>query len=355
MGRRAQTGTCMAALVELALPLLRDAECQRPRTGPGSKPQVPDWLMATLIMIALLQRKKTKSAQYRYLCEQRALIATWCDDDRFPSRATYFRRYRQAHRLYREAIRLQGRCAMAEGVVDATEVAVDKSLLGALGPPWHRQDCQAGRTRPGVDAEARWGYSEHHGWVYGFSYEIVVSATPTSTVFPLLASLDTANVSEARTFLDKIEELPAQTVIVSADSGYDANHVGERIEYDERQRPTGRHFLCPANPRNGKRPKTKPCHADAARARSRQRRHRRLQFLASRRGRELYARRKQTVEPFNQWFKSLYEVHERVWHRGLDNNRTQILGAIFIYQLLVRYNHRCGHRNGRVKWILDRL
>ena len=352
MGRRAQTGTCMGALVELALPLLRDAEC--PRTGPGSKPQVPDWLLATLIMIALLHRKKTKSAQYRYLCERRPQLAAWCGDARFPSRATYFRRYRRAHRLYREAVRLQGQCAIAEGVADAAEAAVDKSLL-ASGPPWHRQDRLAGRRPPGVDPEAAWGYSEHHGWVYGYSFEVVVSATPTSTVFPLLASCDTARVSEPRTFLGKIDQLPAQTVVVTADSGYDANYVGERIEYDDRQRRTGRHFLCPANPRNGRRPKTRPGHADAARARSRQRRGQRLQFLASRRGRKLYARRKQTVEPFNQWFKSLWELNQRVWHRGLDNNRTQVLGGIFVYQLLVRYNHRRGHRNGRVKWILDRL
>jgi hypothetical protein len=39
----------------------------------------------------------------------------------------------------------------------------------------------------------------------------------------------------------------------------------------------------------------------------------------------------------------------------LDNNRTQILAALFAYQLLVRYNHRRRKRNGRVRWILDGL
>jgi hypothetical protein len=37
---------------------------------------------------------------------------------------------------------------------------------------------------------------------------------------------------------------------------------------------------------------------------------------------------------------------EHVWHRGLDNNRTQVLAAIFAYQVLLRYNHRHGNSTG---------
>ena len=61
------------------------------------------------------------------------------------------------------------------------------------------------------------------------------------------------------------------------------------------------------------------------------------------------------MEPFNEWFKSLFELNDRVWHRGLDNNKTQLLAALFAYQALVRYNHRQGNNNGQVRWILDRL
>jgi len=48
-------------------------------------------------------------------------------------------------------------------------------------------------------------------------------------------------------------------------------------------------------------------------------------------------------------------LDHRVWHRGLDNNRTQMLAALFGYQLLVRYNHRQGHENGQVTWVMDGL
>src|SRR5262252_6123386 len=131
MGRRATAGTILAELVKLALPSLQAAEREAPRTGPGDKPVIPDWLMAGLIMIVLLKRKKTKSAQYRFLAEHQPEVAQWLSDDRFPSRATYFRRYRRAHRLYRAAIRVQGEKAIAEGVANAQDVAVDKSLVEA--------------------------------------------------------------------------------------------------------------------------------------------------------------------------------------------------------------------------------
>lgn len=355
MGTRATAGTRLVTLVKMAVPLLKRAEHQCPRTGPGAKPKIPDWVMAALIMIAILKRKKSKSAQYRFLDEKRQEIAVWLGNRRFPSRATYFRRYRQAHRLYRAAIRLQGQKAATEGVTDPKDVAVDKSLATAPGPPWHQRDRRKGKSPAGIDRDGAWGYSEHHGWVYGYSFEVVVSSNPRTTVFPLLASVDTASAAEVRTFAEKIDELPKGTRHVSADAGYDANLLGERIEYDQKGHRTGRRYLCPQNPRNNARPKTKPVAADASRAHSRRLRRQRSEFLRSPRGQRLYGRRSKTVEPFNSWLKSLFELEMRTWHRGLDNNRTQVLAAIFAYQLLVRYNHRCGRRNGQLRWIMDVL
>ena len=91
--------------------------------------------------------------------------------------------------------------------------------------------------------------------------------------------------------------------------------------------------------------------------RERLRRHRaaRQRFYQSRAGRRLYALRGKSVEPFNQWFKHLFELEDRVWHRGLDNNRTMLLAAIFCYQTLLRYAFRTGRRDGQIQWILDGL
>ena len=51
----------------------------------------------------------------------------------------------------------------------------------------------------------------------------------------------------------------------------------------------------------------------------------------------------------------MFGLEERVWHTGLDNNRTQVLGALLLYQLLLVYNRIKGGGNAEVKWILDLL
>lgn len=358
MGRRAKAGTCLQALVKMAVPLLREAERRCPRTGPGAKPEIPEWLIGTLIMVAVLKRKKSKSAQFRFLSEKqnRDQMAAAMGSDDFPSRSTFFRRYKRAHRLFRTAIAIQGEKAIAEGVADPETAAVDKSLIAARGPLWHKRDRHHDRIPKGlhgVDRDSAWGYSQHDGWVQGYSFEVVVTATADSTVFPLLASVNTASVKETQTFLEKIDDLPDDAENVLADSGYDSNDVAERIEYDENDRRTGRRFLCPEN-RRGSKP-TRGNKPPVPRNEHHRRRLQRRKFLKSRKGRRLYARRGKTVEPFNEWFKSLFELDQRVWHRGLENNQTQILAAIFAYQLLVRYNRRCGKHNGQVKWIMDGL
>lgn len=356
MGKRAAAGTCLASLVRMAVPVCKQAERECPRTGPGRKPEIPDWVLATLIMIAVLKKRKSKSAQYRFLEANRHNLLDWLGVSKFPSRSTYFDRYRRAHGLFRVAIRLQGERAIAEGVTDPKDTAVDKSLIAARGPLWHKSDRKKNRIPKrlrGVDRDSDWGYSQHHGWVQGYSFEVVVSSTKETTVFPLAASASTASAKETRTFDKKIDELPEQTETVSADSGYDSNRVGERIEWTEEGKRTGRRFLCPENRRNAK-PEDHQTTTEP-RDESHQRRLLRKQHLQSRRGRAVYRRRGHTVEPFNEWFKSLFELDDRVWHRGLENNQTQLLAALFAYQLLVRYNHRRGRDNGQVRWILDIL
>jgi hypothetical protein len=60
----------------MAVPIVQEAERQCPRTGPGAKPEIPDWFIGALIMVAVLKRKKSKSSQFRFLSEpqQRRLI-----------------------------------------------------------------------------------------------------------------------------------------------------------------------------------------------------------------------------------------------------------------------------------------
>jgi hypothetical protein len=219
MGETRKGGSDLESLTRLALPVFQRAEKENPRTGPGAKPTIPDWFMAVLIMIGVLKKKKSKSSQYRHLSAMRGNIAAWTGQKALPSRATFFRRFRRAKTLFRQAIKLQGELAITEKIVDPSIVTIDKSLLESRGDVWHKSDKSAGKKPAGVDAEAAWGYSEHHGWVYGYSYEVGVTSMADRTVFPLLASVDVASTSEMKSCPDKIANLPAGTVYVLMDSG----------------------------------------------------------------------------------------------------------------------------------------
>lgn len=352
MRKRARESTCLAELIELAVPVCQQAQRLSPRRGRGRRPEFPDWQMAVLIMVAIAKRKKTKSAQYRYLWEHRRQLTEALGLSRWPVRSTYFQRYRQAHLVFEAALLWHGRQAVRYGWADAEVVAVDKSLIAAQGPVWHRSR----RRRRGADREAGWGKSEHDGWVYGYGYEVVVTCGHAGVLWPILASTDRANRSESITFREKIVHLPQKTRYVLADRGYDADDTCEAIEWADGHRHSQRYFLCPTIERyNARRPRQAAWKESRERKRRRAHRERRKRFLRSKLGKSLYARRSQTVEPFNAWFKQLFELEDRIWHRGLANNRTLIHAALLIYQLLLRMNHKRNRRNGQIKWILDSL
>ena len=154
------------------------------------------------------------------------------------------------------------------------------------------------------------------------------------------------------------------------DGGYDGNAQAEAFEYHpdgrrRRARARGsrrgraragplRHYICPLQAR-GNKPAVGRTPRRGQRERLRAHRAARERFYRSARGRRLYAWRGRTVEPFNQWFKHLFDLEDRVWHRGLDNNRTMLLAAIFCYQTLLRYAFARGRRDGQIQWILDGL
>lgn len=364
----ATVGASLEQLLTLAMPHLRDAQRQCPRTGPGRKPDFEDWQIAALILAGVSKMRKSKSAQYRLIVANAELLKRLLSVDRLPCRSVFCDRYQRCWPLLQEAIKLQGRAALREHVADAAVAAEDKSLVAARGPVWHRNDRRRGkvpRGLRGLDREADWGYSDYHDWVWGYGFDVVVTAPPKRSgkaAFPLLASVDVASLNEQRAAAAKVPHLPRSTRYLAVDKGYDADALADAVEMRGPPPPNPartrwpyrsprRHYLCP--PRDGQ-VGSSACRG--ARQRKRQRRLARFQFLRGRRGRSLFARRKCSVEPFNATFKKMFELDEHVWHRGLDNNRTQILTAIFCYQLLVRYHHlRRGGRDAQVQYLLDRL
>src|SRR5262245_36453474 len=190
MPKPAKDGSLLQDLVAMSIPVCQQAEAGCPRRGPGRKPTTPDWVVAVMIMVAVMLKKKTKSAQFVWWRQHAADFARWLPGQAFPGRSTFFDRYRRVHRLYRQAIALQGHEAVRHGWADPTCVAGDKSLIAGLGPRWNTSDRDKGEYPRGVDADTTWGYCQHDGWVHGYSFEVVVTAPAAGVVWPRLASVD---------------------------------------------------------------------------------------------------------------------------------------------------------------------
>jgi hypothetical protein len=353
MPKRATDGALLDELVSLSIPLCQRAEKESPRTGPGRKPTIPDWVLALMIMVAVMLRKKTKSAQVVWWKQHRADFERWLPGQRMPGRSTFYDRYRRVHRLFRQAIVLQGKEVVSRHWADPECTAVDKSLVAGRGRPWKPADRRRNHVPRRVDTATTWGYSDYHGWVQGYAFEVVVTAPAQGVIWPLVASVDTASRSEQKSILEKVPDLPAATKYVLADSGYDSNAVAEAVET---AKPCRRRFLCP-EVRRRRPPRRRQLLSRQSRERQHHRRQRdaRRVFLKSRLGRSLYKRRKTSVEPFHAQLKHLFDLDHRVWHWGLENNRTMILAAICAYQLLLIHNHRKRRRVANLQCLLDAL
>jgi hypothetical protein len=357
MGKIAKEGMGIDELVKMAVPICQQAEQECPRTGPGRRPEIPDWVMTVLILVVVAKRRKTKSAQYRFLKSHQAELSRWMGTSRFPSRSTYFSRYRRAYKLLQFALRIQSLLEAEAGHIQLRCVAVDKSLIPTCGAKWANAQKVKGRLPAGADIESAWTFSPYHGWVLGYGYEVVVTAQRQGIVWPILASVEPANVSERTTFPRKIEQLPPQIRYVLADKGYDSQDLATAVEVT---RSAGhacrqRRFVCPLQERHNVGQAKQTWNQTHRRRQRWERRQKRRLYMQTKFAKRLFSRRSRTVEPFNEWFKSLFELNEKAWHRGLGNNRTQILAALLVYQFFLRYNQHHNRPNAQVRGILDAL
>lgn len=361
MSKRAKEGM-LEEIISLAIPTCQQAERLHPRTGPGAKPQIPDWVLAVMILTAVLLHKKSKTDQYYYWCEHPSLFARCFPRQRMPGRSTFFARYARICFLVQTAILLQGRQAIANGWAIPSCVSADKSLIAGRGRRCRSAQLRSKKVPRGVDPGTTWGFSQHDGWVQGYSYEVVVTAPYRGVTWPLLASVDTASRSEQRSLLEKLPDLPSAVKHVMADGGYDSNAVAEAVEWhpvteaQKRPRRTGRRFLCPQIPR----PQVGKRRRPGSRETRERQHHRRLRaerqrYFETPQARSLYARRKVRAEPFNSHFKSLFALEDKVWLWGMGNNRTMLLVAIWAYQLLLTVNFLHQRSNAQLKWILHQL
>jgi hypothetical protein len=66
----------------------------------GRPPQVPFGVLGTMIVVGVLLRKRSKSAQYAWWLSPNGCYRRWFDGIPFPGRSTFFDRYRKAAKRY---------------------------------------------------------------------------------------------------------------------------------------------------------------------------------------------------------------------------------------------------------------
>ena len=131
-------------------------------------------------------------------CQYNRKLAIACGLVKIPCRRTFDRRLKTMFTDVKERISTMGYLFIAERlVVDPSITAVDSTLLKANGNVWHKSSMEKGIVScPGIDTDARWGYSHTKGWVFGYKLHLTCTAAINELVVPLTADVTTANVPD---------------------------------------------------------------------------------------------------------------------------------------------------------------
>ena len=168
-----------------------------------------------------------------------------------------------------------------------------------------------------VDAEAHWTKSGWHGWVYG--WKLHLATTVAGVWIPLAARLTPANEADSPPAAKLLEELPPGEVrFVLGDTHYNAPEVRKLCESQGR--------ILVASGGGGPYP-----HTDAG--------------VEVRR--VFHELRSGAIENFDGQFKSIFDGQGQVPTKGLTNTARFALGAVFVYQLALLYQHE-HHQDLRV-------
>jgi Transposase DDE domain len=285
----------------------------------GRPKTYPDRLFLQALVIMIVRRVTTVYGLVQLLAEDtpemKELHALMSVHGRFPCRRTWERR------LHVIPMSLPGQIAcLGRYLVNLFQpwshsgraVAIDSTMLRALGGVWHTKHREAGIVpHTSIDTEATWSKSGWHGWWYGWKLHVIGAVA--SGWIPLAAYLTEANVSDGEAALQLVPTLPADVRFILGDHHYQTNDLQSFCTR------TGRILLCS----RGNRKK-----------------------LADDPGREVrrlfHKLRSLAIENWNEHFKCLFEGHSQVPTKGKHNTQRFVLGAVFVYQVILWYRFEHG-------------
>ena len=274
-----------------------------------------DRLILKALVIMIVRRVYSASALLAFLDQADAvsqqLRGLLCENGQFPSRRTWERRLAKLPDALPGLIGYLGRYLVEliqPWAQAGRAVALDSTALKTGGGVWHKKHREKGDIpHSSIDTQAGWSKSGWHGWWYGWKLHLAVAVG--SVWIPLAAHLTVANTDDASVAPLLLKHLPAQVRFVLGDSHYNDPTVRAECWRDDR--------LLVAT-RRGKRRATD----DGLEVR-----------------RIFHKLRSQAIEPFNNLFKSVFDCHTQMPVKGLRRSQLLALGAIFVYQLVLLYQH----------------
>jgi hypothetical protein len=285
----------------------------RATRGRGHPKEYTDRLMLKAMVVMIVRRLYSAYSLLAFLEQESeltiALRLLLREQGRFPSRRTWERRLAALPQTLPSLIACLGAYLVAQikpWGKDGRAATIDSTALRAKGGVWHQKDRAAGMVpHSTIDTEAHWGKSGYHGWWYGWKLHLVCTAT--ALWIPLAARLTPANVADNVMAPDLIHDLPAEVRYILGDTIYNEPDVRRACEEE------GRFLIATAR---GAYP-----HTDAGAP-----------------VRQLFHRlRSQSIEPFNNLFKNVFEWGGQVPVQGLHRVQLFVLGAILLYQVVLLY------------------
>lgn len=288
---------------------------KRPRGRPVT---YPDRLLLKALVIMIIRRLYTAWALLRFLDQAEPLVqqlrCLLSEHGRFPSRRTWERRLQRLPSTLPALIGCLGRYlvqVLNPWAEQGHGAALDSTPLRAHGGVWHKQHRDQGVVpHTSIDIEAAWSKSGYHGWWYGWKLHLAV--TIGRLWIPLAAEITPANEADNVLAPRLLTELPLAIRYVLGDQHYNTPELRAECALHHRELVATRRGAYP--------------HTDGG--------------VEVRR--LFHKLRSQAIEPFNGLFKRIFEWNGQMPVKGLNRCQLLALGAVFLYQLVLLYQHQHG-------------
>jgi Transposase DDE domain len=260
-----------------------------------------------------------------------------------PSRRTFDRRLKTVSDDIIERISTMGNLFVLHDMVNPYILAIDSTLLRSKGHVWHASSMKEGIVPcPGIDTDARWGFSHTKGWIFGYKLHMICSTDPSSIIVPLAADVTTANIPDNQVYQDLTSLSSPTTTTTTTTTASISNEIIKKVHfmvadpgYDDHELyesslKTGFQLVCPVR-RYRKTPEERLKLVD---------------FYESSLGQVVYSRRGTSIEPLIEHIKSVFRI-DPIPVRGCEMVRGIVLLSVLLHQILVYYNYLNKNNNPR--------